>query len=455
MAIIKTKYMKKLILFISIILFLSKAEAQIYKQTVTSESIVFTNYQPQVDSLNNSINKLSAKNKALLGDVSVFTAKNKALTDSIYLLKSQPAKIIYFANYYVDPKGNDINPGSFDKPFLKLSKAVSVAKPGDLIYVRGGVYTKVNSLNAGEFIEGKNGLAYGRIIISNYPGETPVFAYNLTGTSNHYGVSFRNCSYIDIIGIEVTGIKLYSTDYKYNCFGINFSNCNYINILNCISHDNQGPGISVNGNSSNNYIVNCDSYNNWDKRPVLNGENADGIQLYGIPKGNKNYIIGCRMWNNSDDALDLFYNDGIVIIDNCWAWHNGYQLETNIIAGNGNGFKLGKTTATYLDTLRVVTNCISAYNRKIGFQQNAALCNMVISNNISLSNGSCNYQFTNGTSLSFTNNISLYGGVKDYFSTNVIQANNSWQSGNTLITKSIDVSKLAQPRKSDGSLPDL
>ena len=43
-------------------------------------------------------------------------------------------------DFYVAPGGNDSNPGTIDRPLASLQRAIDVAEPGDLVYVRGGVY---------------------------------------------------------------------------------------------------------------------------------------------------------------------------------------------------------------------------------------------------------------------------------------------------------------------------
>lgn len=43
-------------------------------------------------------------------------------------------------NYFVVKNGSDFNPGTADKPFLTISKAAYVAKPGDVVTVHEGVY---------------------------------------------------------------------------------------------------------------------------------------------------------------------------------------------------------------------------------------------------------------------------------------------------------------------------
>ena len=44
------------------------------------------------------------------------------------------------AQMYVSPTGSDLNPGTIDLPFRNLSKAISLAGPDSLIYLRGGIY---------------------------------------------------------------------------------------------------------------------------------------------------------------------------------------------------------------------------------------------------------------------------------------------------------------------------
>lgn len=38
-------------------------------------------------------------------------------------------------NYYVSPTGNDLNPGTLDRPFATIQKAANVAKEGSIIYI--------------------------------------------------------------------------------------------------------------------------------------------------------------------------------------------------------------------------------------------------------------------------------------------------------------------------------
>ena len=77
-----------------------------------------------------------------------------------------------------------------------------------------------------------------------------------------------------------------------------------------------------------NTILNCDSYENYDK--TTGGETADGYSAK-LHIGPGNVFRGCRSWNNSDDGWDLFAADDVVSFDNCWAFLNG-----KLAGGGGN-----------------------------------------------------------------------------------------------------------------------
>ncbi len=64
--------------------------------------------------------------------------------------------------------GSDSNSGTQASPFATMSKFNSVAQPGDVLYVRGGVYYP------GETILTKSGTVGNPITIRNYPDEVPI-----------------------------------------------------------------------------------------------------------------------------------------------------------------------------------------------------------------------------------------------------------------------------------------
>lgn len=42
--------------------------------------------------------------------------------------------------YWVSPDGNDSNPGTEEKPWLTPQKAATMAKAGDVVYFKPGIY---------------------------------------------------------------------------------------------------------------------------------------------------------------------------------------------------------------------------------------------------------------------------------------------------------------------------
>lgn len=70
--------------------------------------------------------------------------------------------------YHVDPaKGDDTSNGSSAKPWKTIQHGVGRLKPGDTLYLRGGVYHETVYLN-------RSGTAESPIVVAAYPGELPV-----------------------------------------------------------------------------------------------------------------------------------------------------------------------------------------------------------------------------------------------------------------------------------------
>lgn len=78
------------------------------------------------------------------------------------------AKILHVA-----PTGNDTNPGTKSAPWLSLSKAVAAAQPGDVIYLSGGTYAYVATVEID-----KAGAADKAIRIEAVPGERPILDFS-------------------------------------------------------------------------------------------------------------------------------------------------------------------------------------------------------------------------------------------------------------------------------------
>jgi len=71
--------------------------------------------------------------------------------------------------FYVSPAGNNINPGTKEKPFRTIPQALSTANPGDTVLVRAGTYP-------GRIVLGKTGSPGKPVTLSACPGEKVLIA---------------------------------------------------------------------------------------------------------------------------------------------------------------------------------------------------------------------------------------------------------------------------------------
>ncbi|MEW6442084.1 MAG: right-handed parallel beta-helix repeat-containing protein [bacterium] len=107
-----------------------------------------------------------------------------AASDRFPLYENAPDYTTYFADgtpnrtYYCSPTGsNSTGDGSLQRPWFDLRGGAGVIQAGDLVLFRGGRYTGIRndrswcSLNRLT----TSGRATDRIVMKNYPGETPVF----------------------------------------------------------------------------------------------------------------------------------------------------------------------------------------------------------------------------------------------------------------------------------------
>jgi hypothetical protein len=341
---------------------------------------------------------------------------------------------------YVSPTGSDTNPGTVDQPYKSVSKGLTAIGSNGTVMLRGGVHL----LGTSKLSLTKAAQPNSPIRLWAYPGETPIL--DCTGNTSD-GISISG-SYYHLKGLEVRNAG-------HN--GINISGNNNT-IENCAVHDNKNTGLhlTVSGTGvgpSNNVIVNCDAYRNYD--PPIGG-NADGFSAkWAIGPGN--VFRGCRAFNNSDDGWDLWMGTSPVLIESCYAFRNGVDSwHSGSFDGNGNGFKLG---GNYVSTPHVVRNCVSfdnAGNGGRGFDENNNTAGQTLYNCTAFRNLGDNYHFKNivdsGQSHVIKNCISFSGGVAI---TSGIQSRNSWQ-GFTISNSdfvSLDTSMATVARNSDGSLP--
>jgi parallel beta-helix repeat protein len=366
---------------------------------------------------------------------------------------------------YVATNGNDSNPGTIEQPFATWKKGIDEASAGDQIYIRGGTYY-IDSVNGAKTYIGvnitKNGAPGNPIKLYGYPGEKPVLECSgLSHKIRGRGI-YISGDYWELKNFEVIHVNQYrNVDLVVGILG---DNCNNNVFENLKVHDCGGPGIRIIHDSDNNLVKNCDAWNNYDPLTTSPGPggNADGFQCGYIPTGRINYFKGCRAWWNSDDGWDLWYNHGIVVIDSCWAFRNGYKHGTFEYAGDGNGIKMGKTSAdsTAMNTYqRIVRNCVVFQNKQHGFDYNGGDVQYKLYNNTSYQNRGIAYRIPCDLQHDIKNNISYNDGISWGKIINIselaIQSNNTWNGGFTVTDadfESLDTTGIVGMRNEDGTL---
>jgi hypothetical protein len=100
------------------------------------------------------------------------------------------------ATYYVSPTGLSTNPGTKDRPFLKLSHACDVVSPGDEIVMRAGTYSTSGPFGC------KSGASWNEpITIRPYPGETIVWTIAEGASGSYFKIGeFGSSKFLKLIG---------------------------------------------------------------------------------------------------------------------------------------------------------------------------------------------------------------------------------------------------------------
>jgi hypothetical protein len=387
---------------------------------------------------------------------------------------------LHAAKWYVAPGGSDGNGGSITAPFATWARGQTAASAGDTVFFRAGTYyytkattqcaSQTDNVNAN--VLNKSGTSGNLIHYIAYPGETPVFDfYNDTCNCRIRGV-YVTGSYLHLKGLELRGVPQNNNLNHENWCIYNTGSNNIFEQLN--AHHNMGPSLFI-SNGNGNLVLNCDFHDNFDSLTSNGaGESADGYGCHTQTTGAVNTFRGCRAWNNADDGFDCINCDELVLIENCWHWHNGYIRGTSAAAGNGNGFKIGgfgNPPANYPSTIprHTARHCVSFYNRAAGFYQNHHPASNYYYNNTSYSNG-VNFNML-GYNLStsdatagmgvYRNNLAFTGtAVSNASGTLYDAAYNSWNLTSTVTVttgdfRSIDTTGISGPRKADGSLPDV
>lgn len=376
------------------------------------------------------------------------------------------------AAIYVATDGNDsTGDGSSGNPYASLVKAHTVITDGQAatIYLRGGTYNIATEFG---IFWTKSGLdADNRIKVFAYPGEAPILDFTgLTCASDSYygvanaggcGVYIRNASYTHWKGITIRKAHLIGMIVE----GISGGTCTYHTFEQCGFHENGtdgsvGYGLAIHQSGDHFLVLNCDSSKNLDS--LTSGSNSDGFQL-STYDGNNNVVRGCRAWLNGDDGFDFFAlwdgeTNGNWLVEECWAWKNGYQADgTTPSSGDGNGFKCGGSAVNRNNGQHTYKNCMAFENKVDGFDENEADVVQTFYNCTSFANLARNWEFFGSATHVLRNNVSYAYGIADAVEL-VDDRYNNWDLGLNVTSAdfvSVSTAGVDGARGSDGSLPVL
>jgi Carbohydrate binding module (family 35)/Protein of unknown function (DUF1565) len=349
----------------------------------------------------------------------------------------QPTNVLYVAT-----NGNDGNAGTLAAPLLTIQRAVDLAQPGHTIYIRGGTYAPSTNIQIL-----KDGTSSQPITMRNYNDERVILdGENMPYTPGAVDSSIprpeRGAIHIEgdywrLIGLEII-------HGPYCIFGLDSSN-NYYERL--VTRDNYESGFHLFLTSSNNQIINLDSYGNRD--PRSNGESADGLAIK-EGSGTGNVVRGARLWNNSDDGLDWWMFSSPILVEDSLAWGNGFN-RWNIpdYTGDGNGFKLGGNGVSANHTVR---NSMTWDNAVSGFIDNNNPGQHRIERCTAWDNPGTGFDFDRSDS-TLTNNLAVANGTAVSYGPNSSGSGNSWDIGGSWSLASTNPSTITRPRTADGAIP--
>ena len=210
---------------------------------------------------------------------------------------------VHAATLYVATSGNDANTGAISAPFRTITRAANMAKAGDQVQVRGGVYFENVNISS-------QGTSAARITFRSYTGETAIIdGANAAADTN--AVVLNGAAYVDFTGFEVRNAK------RIGICGWGATNIRVLNntIYNSLRNaiyigGDAGLGstsdITIDGNTVRNNVLE-NQYHTW------TGGWANGIM---VSEGNRARITNNRVYNNDGEGIAFAVSSNGVIENN-------------------------------------------------------------------------------------------------------------------------------------------
>jgi hypothetical protein len=342
--------------------------------------------------------------------------------------------------------GNDTAPGTVAQPLRTIQRAVDLARPGDTIAIRAGTYAPTVNIQVKH-----SGTVGAPITMTSFQGEHVIIdGEQMPDTPAALGASIPNgergaihleASFWNFANLEII-------HGPYAIFGRDSGNNTFQRL---ITRDNYESGLHLQGNASNNQIINLDSFGNHD--PRKNGESADGLAIK-EGSGTGNVVRGARLWNNSDDGFDAWEFLSPILVENSVAWGNGVnRWNFPNFTGDGNGFKLGGGD-TPMAANHIVRNSIAFNNTAGGFIDNKNPGSLNLDHSTAWHNTGTGFD-TQDSRSTLTRNLSVSNGTAVKLGSSSASGN-SWNLGGTwndASLQSTNPATITGPRAADGGIP--
>jgi Right handed beta helix region/Protein of unknown function (DUF1565) len=225
--------------------------------------------------------------------------------------------------YHVAPEGDDASPGTMEAPLRTIQKAAALARAGDTVLVRSGVYK-------GHVFLRHSGEPERPIVFRNAPGEKPVVDGEGRGRIELQAEEGwrKQIGWITVEGFEV----------RNGWDGIKFYNAHHIVLRNNLIHDNQNQGILGNGHhvriegnvigkngfkpdnerSNKEHGIYCTGTDFTIANNVIHSNKAYGIQVAGYPfKADQHAgpeFAGAKRWDISHNTIAFNQNRGAIVV---------------------------------------------------------------------------------------------------------------------------------------------
>lgn len=256
---------------------------------------------------------------------------------------------VFSATYYVSPSGNDANAGTEGSPWLTIQRSVKYSfpiqyrAPGDIVYLRGGLYSgNTNGIDLNSVVGAVSGTAGNPITIAAYPGETVVVANT---TSPYRGVIAKGLGHFVFDGITYS--NCYQSVMMENCTNFVFKNCSF----GWMPTADQGySGVMLWGSSQRNTFSNCTFYgwgtvdgscNDIGVSISIGDETADSPMYYNLVVSNR-FLFGGHDHFQLNAAYNvirgnLFVNPPWIPTNStCFLLNTSEPDETNMYGAYGN-----------------------------------------------------------------------------------------------------------------------